>query len=98
MTSSYNFCLEGKIIPKAMPRLTRSGRAYLPENYRGWKSAAISSLKTQAIAQGIVTPICKAAISITLTGKHPWRSDCANLGKGSVAATKCHAMAGTLGE
>lgn len=51
----------------------------MPPAYRSWKAAAIASFRLQAIQQDIITPIPKAAISITLSGKHPRRSDCDNL-------------------
>lgn len=51
----------------------------MPPAYRSWKAAAIASFQLQAIQQGIIAPIPKAAITITLVGKHPRRSDCDNL-------------------
>lgn len=67
--------LPGEVVPKARPRITRNG-SYMPQRYRCWKTLAASRLKSQY--QG--GPIAGAAVSITLTGKHPRRGDADNIG------------------
>lgn len=67
------FKLEGKITPKARPRLG-GGRAYLPDNYRRWKNDAIAQLFSQR--QGL-DPISKCQIEIEIGGKQI--GDCDNI-------------------
>lgn len=67
------FKLDGKITPKARPRLG-GGRAYLPSNYRLWKNDAIAQLFAQK--KGL-QPISKCQIEIEIGGKQ--RGDCDNI-------------------
>jgi Holliday junction resolvase RusA-like endonuclease len=57
-----NYQLNGKITPKARPRLG-NGRAYLPSKYRDWKADAIAQLLTQSRPP---QPIDKASIAISV--------------------------------
>ena len=70
---SYSFQIDGEIVPKARPRVTR-GKAYLPQRYRNWKNQAISQLLSQ---RTIVDPLKKVIIKIELYGK--LRGDLDNL-------------------
>ncbi len=78
IATRFTFHLEGAVTPKARPRVTSRG-TFMPPAYRAWKSAAIACLRPQAIHQGIMEPIPRAAVSIVLTGKHSRRSDLDNL-------------------
>ena len=68
--------LVGAIVPKARPRVTRSGHAYLPSSYAHWKRAAIAQLTGQWRGGPIDQPV---AIGIILTGRHSRRGDCDNI-------------------
>jgi Holliday junction resolvase RusA-like endonuclease len=66
--------IDGQIVPKARPRVTKNG-TYLPENYRTWKQRAIRQLRRQYVG-GLIE---RAEIEIILHGKHSRRGDCDNI-------------------
>lgn len=68
--------LVGGIVPKARPRLTHSGRAYLPDAYRQWKAGSIDHLKSQYQGDRLLRV---RSISIELHGKHSRRGDSDNI-------------------
>lgn len=70
--------LNGSIVPKARPRITRNG-SFMPRRYREWKTGAIAELTCQAYELGIDTPLSGVSIAITLNGKHPRRGDLDNI-------------------
>lgn len=70
--------LAGAIVPKARPRFSKNGAAYLPGGYRDWKNQAIASLMQQWGDRGPIT--VPVAVAIALEGKHPRGSDSDNLG------------------
>ena len=72
----FDLLLQGPIVPKARPRVSR-GRAYLPPKYRQWKLGAIAEFKRQWGARGAIT--VPVAISISLRGKHSRRGDLDNV-------------------
>lgn len=61
---NLDYRIDRKICPKARPRLGK-GRAYLPANYRDWKTNAIAQLKSQPQPS---EPIAKCEISIAIGG------------------------------
>lgn len=68
--------IEGPITPKARPRVTRSGQAYMPSSYRGWKTDAITQLRIQ---WGQANPVdFPASVTIELVGKHRRSGDADN--------------------
>ena len=68
--------LTDTIVPKARPRGTPTGRHYLPQNYRNWKTNAIWELKQQHQGSPIAVPV---QIEILLIGKHSRRGDADNI-------------------
>lgn len=75
------FELEGWVVPKARPRLTKSGHAYLPKNYRDWKDNAINQLAKQICLDEKV--ITKTVILINFIGSGRANADTDNL-QGSI--------------
>lgn len=70
--------LVGPIVPKARPRVTRRGHAFMPSSYRNWKDGAIIALMQQWGDRGqIAVPV---AIAIHLRGKHNRAADADNVG------------------
>jgi Holliday junction resolvase RusA-like endonuclease len=67
------FKLEGKIVPKARPRVG-NGRGYLPSNYREWKNDAIVQLFSQHQMSRLIE---KCQIEIEIGGKQ--RGDLDNI-------------------
>lgn len=67
------FTLDGAVVPKARPRVTRRG-TFLPQRYRDWKQQAIAALVSQ---KTISEPLEKVTISIELYGSH--RGDLDNI-------------------
>lgn len=68
--------LEGAIVPKARPRVTRTGHAFMPSAYREWKVAAIASLTAQWGDRPQVSgPVI---VVIALKGKHRRSGDADN--------------------
>lgn len=77
---SIIFRLHGLVVPKARPRVTNSGHAYMPQNYRDWKDNAIASLRTIKFRYPQHTfPLEQANAMFTLDGKHSRGSDGDNL-------------------
>ena len=72
--SVYTFSLNGPIVPKARPRVTKRG-SHLPENYREWKDAAIADIESQYQGE----PLEYAEVTISLTGKHNRQGDADNV-------------------
>ena len=68
---TYNFTLEGRVVPKATPR-HNGKRAYLPLRYREWKEDAIAQLHSQC---GLFPPIEKSAVNIEIYGSSIGDSD-----------------------
>lgn len=71
----YKFVLQGAIVPKARPRVTRNG-TFLPIAYSQWKSAAIVQLQRQAGDRALL--LTEAEIGVSLSGKHSRRGDLDN--------------------
>lgn len=70
--------LAGAIVPKARPRFSKNGAAYLPTGYRDWKDGATAALAAQWGNRGpIAVPV---AIAIHLRGKHNRAADADNVG------------------
>ena len=68
--------LQGSIVPKARPRVTKRG-AFIPKKYRQWKDGAIAEFKRQ---WGDRSPLGHpVSVSISLRGKHYKGSDLDNL-------------------
>ena len=72
--SVYTFNLNGPIVPKARPRVTKRG-AHMPENYRDWKEGAIAELSNQYQGE----PLEWAEVTISLSGKHNRQGDADNV-------------------
>ena len=68
--------LTGAVVPKARPRVT-GHIAYMPERYVEWQSEAVAELCMQ-IPPGFGS-LTRAAVEITLLGKHPKRGDLDNI-------------------
>ncbi len=66
-----NFKLDGRIIPKARPRVFKK-RAYLPQNYRAWKDASALFFQKELKRQGWTNFWDENGIdvSIVFIGKH----------------------------
>lgn len=77
-TPGIFIALDGNVVPKARPRVTRKG-TFMPHRYRDWKTAAIFDFRAQAVELGLTTPLSGVAISIQLVGKHPRRGDLDNI-------------------
>jgi Holliday junction resolvase RusA-like endonuclease len=77
---SITFCLQGVVVPKARPRVTKSGQAYIPPNYRAWKEQAIESLRgIRPLYPQHTFPLEQANAMFVLDGKHSRGSDGDNL-------------------
>lgn len=72
--SSLIYHLNHRIVPKARPRLSASGRAFLPKNYRDWKTNAIECLRSQHLPP---QPYQRVTIDVALFGNH--RGDLDNI-------------------
>jgi Holliday junction resolvase RusA-like endonuclease len=66
--------IDGEIVPKARPRVTRRGITYMPSKYTEWKDATICAL--QANMRPITSPV---GITINLYGKHSRKGDLDNI-------------------
>ena len=67
--------LNGCIVPKARPRVTRSGHAYMPSGYRDWKDNASFDLAQQTQERALEG----VSIDVCLVGKHNRRGDADNV-------------------
>lgn len=77
---SIIFRLQGSVVPKARPRVTNSGHAYMPQNYRDWKQQAIAALRDiKKLYPQHNFPLEQANAMFTLDGKHSRGSDGDNL-------------------
>jgi Holliday junction resolvase RusA-like endonuclease len=75
MNNSLVLYLEGPIVPKARPRVTRTG-TYMPPAYADWKEAAITSFGMRQKEMAISSPV---SINIYLLGKHSRAGDLDNV-------------------
>lgn len=77
---SIIFRLQGSVVPKARPRVTNSGHAYMPQNYREWKQQAIAAFRgIKFLYPQHTFPLEQANALFTLDGKHSRGSDGDNL-------------------
>ncbi len=72
--SVYTFELLGPIVPKARARTTANG-TYHPHRYNEWKRGAIADISSQYRG----TPLERAEVTISLTGKHNRQGDADNV-------------------
>ena len=72
--SVYTFELIGPIVPKARARTTANG-TYHPHRYNEWKRGAIADISSQYRG----TPLERAEVTISLTGKHNRQGDADNV-------------------
>ncbi len=72
--SVYTFELLGPIVPKARARTTANG-TYHPHRYNEWKRLAIADISSQYRG----TPLERAEVTISLTGKHNRQGDADNV-------------------
>jgi len=69
--------LPGAIVPKARPRVTKSGTAYSPRGYYQWKQTAIAILSQQWGDRPVIEgPV---EVVITLSGRHRRSGDSDNI-------------------
>jgi len=69
--------LAGPIVPKARPRVTKSGTAYSPRGYQQWKQSAIFHLRQQwGDRPALGGPV---EVAITLAGQHRRAGDSDNV-------------------
>jgi len=77
---SIVFRLQGSVVPKARPRVTKTGQAYIPPNYRAWKEEAIACLRgIKFLYPQHTFPLEQANAMFTLDGKHSRGSDGDNI-------------------
>jgi Holliday junction resolvase RusA-like endonuclease len=72
---SLNIWLEGRVTPKARPRVTRNG-TYFPRRYQDWRQSAQAQILAQ-VSDRSWLPIPRAAVKVQLQGAH--RGDLDNL-------------------
>jgi Holliday junction resolvase RusA-like endonuclease len=78
---SIVFRLQGSVVPKARPRVTNSGHAYMPQNYREWKQQAIAAFRDIRYRCPAYTfPLAQANIFLVFDGKHDRGKDGDNSG------------------
>jgi Holliday junction resolvase RusA-like endonuclease len=78
---SIIFRLQGSVVPKARPRVTNSGHAYMPQNYRDWKDQAIVAFRGIKYRRPEFTfPLVQSNIFLVFDGKHDRGKDGDNSG------------------
>jgi Holliday junction resolvase RusA-like endonuclease len=70
--------LNGAVVPKARPRVTKNG-TFMPKNYTEWKASAITDFIIQMRDHNLTYPLDKIMVKIALIGKHPKRGDLDNI-------------------
>jgi Holliday junction resolvase RusA-like endonuclease len=66
MFEHFVFRISGRVVPKARPRINGK-KAYLPSNYRLWRSTALIELHEQS---KLSIPLKSASIGIQFFGNH----------------------------
>jgi len=75
------FRLQVSVVPKARPRVTNSGHAYMPQHYREWKQQAIAAFRDIRYRCPAYTfPLAQANIFLVFDGKHDRGKDGDNSG------------------
>ena len=78
---SIIFRLQGSVVPKARPRVTNSGHAYMPQNYRDWKQQAIAAFRDiKRLYPSYTFPLVQSNIFLVFDGKHDRGKDGDNSG------------------